>query len=461
MKMSDRRLKRILQENPVPVKPEKKEAMLEFARMCDEQEKNEETEDGSNMKYMRTHKFRTLIAAAVILSLMAVAVTAGIVNYYYRTPGGKIVDKSGAVVTDTGNLSLKMTGEKITGENYTIEEVDWVSKDGNTTFTVWMSADSPEMPGLYARYNGIDYPLTKSFVTRDKDGNPLSVGYTALNFPEPQIPNSENWDKPLWIASEEPRVSVWIGFEPEGVETVSVTAHDITVSGYIYDGHLYYDIKDHTLETNPLAEITKIHRMYASLETMTDTDGKEHELERRSYSCGEGGTMSSFQKLPENVTPASFPIRFLNGAYYFREIEGVTCGELPIPEIGETLTGEWVFFDYAGIRRTITEIRREKYSITYYSPEEDHTYPRYLPEGLFNDTVTSVGYNVSFFGLENGVQETGVLNTRPGGRMYRIASRNMNEFCEGRDSIRVGVRNISTSYSVGTACEWTLTFPEN
>ena len=68
---------------------------------------------------------------------------------------------------------------------------------------------------------------------------------------------------------------------------------------------------------------------------------------------------------------------------------------------------------------------------------------------------------MSFFGLENGVQETDALNTRPGGRMYRIASRNMNEFCEGRDSIRVGVRNISTSYSVGAACEWTLTFPEN
>ncbi len=459
MKMSDRRLKRILRENQLPVQPKKKEEMLEFARECDE--KTEELEDGSSMKYIKMKKVRTLIAAAAILSLMAVAVTAGIVNYYYRTPGGKIVDQSGAVVTDTGNLSLKMTGEPIMGEGYTIEEVDWVSKDGNTTFTVWMTADSLEMPGLYARYHGIDYPLTKSFVTRDKDGNPLSVGYTAVNFPEPQTPNSDNWDNPLWVACEEPLVSTRINFEPEGVETVSVTAHDVTARGYIYDGHLYYDIEDHTVENGPLAEITETFRMYASIETVIDTAGKEHELERRSYSCGEGGTMSSFLRLPENVTPASFPIRFLNGDYYLCKIEGVTYGELPIPEIGETLTGEWVIFDYAGIRRTITEIKREKYSITYYSPEEDYAPVRNLPEGLFNDLVSSIGYNVSFFGLENGVQETGVLNTRPGGRMYRIASRNMNEFCEGRDSIRVGINNISTSYYVDDTGDWTLIFPEN
>ncbi|MBR5311775.1 MAG: hypothetical protein IKU40_02705 [Clostridia bacterium] len=461
MRMSNRRLQKTMQEHPVTVQPKKKEEMLALARTYDEREKNEHTEDGLQMKYMRTHKIRTLVLAAVILSLMAVAVTAGIVNYYYRTPGGKIVDQSGAVIVDTGDISLKMTGEKIKKDNYTIEEVDWVSKDGNTTFTVWMSADSPEMPGLYARYNGTDYPLTKSFITRDKDGNPLAVGYTAVNFPEPQIQSSEKPQNHLWLLSEDPFVSVRINFEPEGVETASVTVNDITFSAYIYNGHLYYNMEDHTIENNPIMEISTDYRMHTSIESVTDADGNEHELERISYSSGEGVSMDSFKKLPENVTPASVTPLSANGCYYLRQIEGVTYCDLPIPEVGETLTGEWVIFDYAGIRRTITEITRDKYSITYYSPEEDHTYSRYLPKELFSELVYSVSYHV-FFELEDSVQQTGAHNTRPEGGMYRIASKEMNEFCEGRDSIRVGIRHINTSYSAPEVfADLTLTFPEN
>lgn len=460
MRMSNRRLKKTLQEHPVTVQPKKKDEMLAFARMCDEREKHEDLEDGLQMKYIKMKKVRTLVLAAVILSLMAVAVTAGIVNYYYRTPGGKIVDRSGAVIENTGDISLKMTGEKIKRENYTIEEVDWVSKDGNTTFTVWMSADSPDMPGLYAKYNDTDYPLTKSFIIRDKGGNPLAVGYTAVNFPEPQVPNSENRENPLWIVNEDPLVSVRVNFEPEGVETASVTVNDITFSGYIYNGHLYYNLEDHTLENSPLMEISTDYRMYTFIETVTDADGNEHELERRSYSSGEGISMDSFQKLPENVTPASVTCQYMNGVYLLRDIENITYCDLPIPEVGETLTGEWVIFDYAGIRKTITEIKRDKYSIIYYSPEEDYLYNRNLPKGLFHGLVSSISYNVSFQ-LENGVQETGVLNTRTNGRMYRIASKEMNEFCESRDSIRVGLSNISTSYYPENLGDWTLTFPEN
>ena len=46
MKMSDRRLKRILRENPVPIQPEKKEEMNAFARICDKNQTIEDSEDG-------------------------------------------------------------------------------------------------------------------------------------------------------------------------------------------------------------------------------------------------------------------------------------------------------------------------------------------------------------------------------------------------------------------------------
>ena len=113
MRMSNRRLKKAMQEHPVTVQPKKKDEMLAFARMCDEREKHEDLEDGLQMKYIKMKKVRTLIAAAAILSVTAIGVTAGIVNYYYRTPGGNIVDQSGTVIEQPENMSLKMTGEPI------------------------------------------------------------------------------------------------------------------------------------------------------------------------------------------------------------------------------------------------------------------------------------------------------------------------------------------------------------
>ena len=194
MKMSDRRLKRILRENPVPIQPEKKEEMIAFARICDKNQTSEDSEDGLQMKYIKLKKVRTLIAAAAILSLMAVAVTAGIVNYYYRTPGGNIVDQTGTVIEQPENMSLKMTGTTLSGPGYTIEEVNWLSYNGQSTFTVWLTADSldAEPQNLHAVIDSVEYPLKKSFVTKDTDGNPLCIGYTTANMPEPQNRSPDN-----------------------------------------------------------------------------------------------------------------------------------------------------------------------------------------------------------------------------------------------------------------------------
>ena len=72
MKLSSRRLKRMLRENPVPVQPKKKEETLALARAYDAE--SMKTEDGLQMKYIKMKKVRTLIAAAVIMALAVIAV---------------------------------------------------------------------------------------------------------------------------------------------------------------------------------------------------------------------------------------------------------------------------------------------------------------------------------------------------------------------------------------------------
>ncbi len=461
MKMSDRRLKRILQENPVPVKPEKKEAMLEFARMCDEQEKNEETEDGSNMKYMRTHKFRTLIAAAVILSLMAVAVTAGIVNYYYRTPGGKIFDQNGTIVETPENMSLKMTGEALHGNGYTIENVNWVSCGGQSTFTVWLSADSEKPESLCAQMDGVEYPLTESFSTFDPDGNLLCTAYSTTNMPEPQNWSPNHFEGTVRIVWNDSLYGHNIYFEPTDIQPVQTTADDITITGYMYDGRIFFGAKDNVLLRSELGQLISATTSSFYYTNVTDTSGTLHENALKSgYGVGSGGIIDTSYELSEGIVPASVHIEQLNLNVSFAEKENVTCCDLPIPEEGETLTGEWTIMDFAGMKITITEITRDKYSVIYYSPDASLIAynGKYCPfdTTCFADGIGQIQISTSFRVGDSSLIPTSLAQPREG-RKWRIASKTLSEFAETHDTIRLCIDQFYITYSG----DWTLTFPEN
>ena len=484
MRMSNRRLKKILQEHPVTVQPKKKAEILAFARMGDEREKNEDLEDGLQMKYIKMKKVRTLIAAAVILSLMAVAVTAGIVNYYYRTPGGNIVDQTGTILEEPENMSLKMTGEPIVTQNGTIAEVNWLNVNGKTTFTVWMTADSADMPNLYAKYGNseTEYPLKKSFVTKDKDGNPLYVGYTAVNFPEPVQPTAheidqryiyalEAWeDTHCWVISKEPFLSEVIYFEPVDIDPVSAEHKGLNLHAYIYDGLIYFGCTDTVLENSELTDLILSSSSHPSFVDITDTDGVVHEnCLRHYYGTGDGGTADTFVAIPNGITPVSLYSPYIQIHYSLRMKENVTYCDLPIPEPGETLTGEWRVFDVSGITVTVTEITRDKYSINYYSPDAPQYMQTYVDQSPsspyfeagfvnteFSEALDNIQLDYHFRGLDD--YDFQVQRNHPeNGYGWRLASKNLDEYCETHDSVRLVFNAFYATY-LG---DWTLTFPEN
>lgn len=458
MKMSDHRLKRLLQENPVPVKPEKKKEMLEFARSCDE--KTEETEDGSTMKFIKMKKVRTLIAAAAILSLTAVAVTAGIVHYYYRTPGGNIFDESGTMVSEPENIALKMTDTEIRGIGYTIAEVNWVRTGGSTTLTVWTTADSVELKGLRAKIGETEYPLNKSFVTKDKDGNPLYIGYTAANVPEPESDTVQNDGLALWI--DEPEKWHGIFFVPEDAVVVEDTSENITVTGCYYDGLLYLGASL-DLEGTHLQDYVTNVSIGPAYHSLTDISGNEiSERPRQYYGIGDGASFDRYTELPEDFLPGTFRSENVYANYTIRPVENVTYCDIPIPEKGETLTGEWVFCDFGGIKRTITEITRDKYYITLYSPDSDKVILRsdnlpahdYIPEGLVAENATQI--QIGYISGGEGLAHPSVTQPKDG-YLFRFVSKTLDEYCETHDTVRVGLGSLFVTYSG----DWTLTFPEN
>ncbi|MBP3292439.1 MAG: hypothetical protein J6N32_01685 [Clostridia bacterium] len=469
MKMSDRRLKRILRENPVPIQPEKKEEMIAFARICDKNQTSENSEDGLQMKYIKLKKVRTLIAAAAILSLMAVAVTAGIVNYYYRTPGGNIVDQTGTVIEQPENMSLKMTGTTLSGPGYTIEEVNWLSYNGQSTFTVWMTADSldVEPQNLHAVIDSVEYPLKKSFVTKDTDGNPLCIGYTTANMPEPQNWSPDNDKGNVWLRCDEPFISKNLYFEPTDIHPVHTTADGITVTGYLYDGNFFYGGEDDVLMQSPYRELIANTSCSFSFNDITDTSGVLHEdVLRNGYGVGSGGIADSCYSIPEGIVPASTQTEWVKLNVHLVSKENVTYCDLPIPEQGETLTGEWTVFDMAGMKITITEITRDKYSIQYYSPDAVIRYNydgkldpvELLDDSCFADALDTVIIHTGFGEVEGLVDSNTTTSGQPEtGKKWRIAAKNMNEYCETHDTFRLRTRYLELSYRG----DWTLTFPEN
>ena len=465
MKMSDRRLKRILRENPVPIQPEKKEEMIAFARICDKNQTSKDLEDGLQMKYIKLKKVRTLIAAAAILSLMAVAVTAGIVNYYYRTPGGNIVDQTGTILEKPENMSLKMTGKELTGVGYTIEEVNWLSYNGQSTFTIWLTADSAVPQNLRAVMDNTEYPLKESFITKDKDGNPLCIGYTALGMPEPQNVTSDSRLNTLWLVCDEPFISTRIYFEPTDIQPVQSSGNGISVTSYIYNGNLYFGAEDTVLEQSPISDMISM-RWSSIFPVVTTTDGTvydgyEDKLFTFSYGVGDGGMVDQFYQIPEGIAIDSVNLPYVYITAALEQKENVTYCDLPIPEIGETLTGEWTLLDLEGMKFTVTKITRDKYSINYYSPDKAlrYCYENTYDKTCFAESLGTISIRTGFRNIDD-LEEP--ITSTPGpvpheGYIWRIASKKMNEYCETHDTIRLSVSAIDLSYLGG----WTLTFPEN
>lgn len=463
MKLNNRRLKRMMRENPYSVQPKKKDEMLILAWMQDEQQ--QKRKDGFAMKYMKKHKIGALIAAVLLFTGMTCAISAGIVQYYYHTPGGNIIDQERSFVDEPEGLTLKMTESEIRGDGYTITEVNWTSVDGKSTFTVWVSADSVDLKGLTAIIGDKEYALKKSHVTKTEDGKPLNYGYVSLDVPEPESIKTEiGPESSLKLTIDEPEARHYIFFAPEDCEPLEDTSEDVTLTGYYYNNKIYYGFTDNLLMRSDLSDLIDSSHTFADKGTLVAADGTNYtqskDIGKKQYGVGEGSSVEIYEELP-GITPQKLHLECFLSTYHFLPVEGKTYCELPIPEPGQTLTGEWKIFDAAGITFTITKITREdEKTITFTTPDSQYRFlnEENRPENVFSDAVDSITlYETLFIGdPENSFQSMKAHETGEG-YYYRYSSKLFKEYCETHDTIPFGISNITAQYFG----DWTLTFPEN
>lgn len=121
-----------------------------------------------------------LTAPAVSLT---VTISAAAVIWYYRTPGGDIVDNSGNPPPDDVSITSGENEQIISGDGYRIPRVTCFTVDGHTSLAVWSAPGYADLSGLRAVTDaGEEYPLTKTTFNL----NSACVGYTNSDFPKPQ-----------------------------------------------------------------------------------------------------------------------------------------------------------------------------------------------------------------------------------------------------------------------------------
>ncbi len=463
MKLNNRRLKQMMRENPVPVQPKKRDEMLILAWMQDEQQTKRK--DGFAMKYMKKHKIGALIAAVIILMSMACAISAGIVRYYYHTPGGNIIDQERSFVNEPEGLTLKMTEKEICGKGYTITEVNWTSVNGKSTFTVWVSADSVELKGLTATIGDMEYVLKKSHVTKTEDGKPLNYGYVSLDVPEPENYKAEiGPESSLKLRISEPEARHYIFFVPEDCEPVEDVYKDVTLTGYYYNDKIYYGAIDNVLIDSELNDLIDSTLTFPERGTLVGADGTSYiqgkDFGKTKYGVGEGSSVEIYEEIP-GITPQKLHLERFLSDYHLLAVEGKNYCELPIPEPGQILTGEWKIFDAAGITFTITKIIREdENTIAFTTPDSQQLYfdEENKPENSFSEaTKTIVLSETLFMGDPENAFQSMKANKVEEGYCYRYSAKSFKEYCKTHDTIPFGISYIVVQYTG----DWTLTFPEN
>ena len=465
MKLNNRRLKQMMRENPYPVQPKKKDEMLMQAWMQDEQQEQQKRKDGFSVKYMKKHKIGALIAAVMILLSMACAISAGIVRYYYHTPGGNIIDQERSFVEEPEGLTLKMTEKEIRGKGYTITEVNWTSVQGKSTFTVWVSADSVELKGLTATIGDKEYALKKSHVTKTEDGKPLNYGYVSLDVPEPESIKAEiGPESSLKLTIDEPEAWHYIFFIPEDCELVEDVYENVILTGYYFDEKIYSGAIDTLLEDSELNALIGSTLIFPEKGTLVGIDGTGYVLHkdfgRISYGVGEGSEVEHYQEIP-GIIPQTFSIEKIFFDLRLLPVEEKTYCELPIPEPGQTLTGEWKIFDVAGMTFTSTKITREDAKTISFTTSDT----QYLslgssdkPENVFSEAATSITFSEALFmGDPENVFQSMRANKVEEGYCYRYSAKSFKEYCKTHDTIPLGIASILVHYSG----DWTLTFPKN
>jgi len=307
---------------------------------------------------------RRILAVAALAAALTMMISAAAVIRYYRTPGGAVMDKNGNPPPVTEIIASGENDRIISGEGYRIPRITWSAVDGITTLAVWSAPSADDLIGLRAVTDaGEIYPLTKTAF------NLVSsyVGYTTDRFPAPQ---------PFTLMCDSPAFSERVVLLTDDIITVQSACGGITLFGSAVENTVFYGVNDAifpTMELSKTAEIV-LSKLHGNTE-ITDTAGK-------ITVGGRGGSRASEEELTtwavyditQGSSIASLRARSIRVNLNFAASGAIADGTaphvyVPVPNDGQTLTGNWLLLDSDGFTYEINSVSREGRTLRFSSDE--------------------------------------------------------------------------------------------
>ncbi len=347
MKFTDKKLKKLLREHPIPVNPAGKEEFL----------KQIQTKTGGII--MKKRNLRPILAAAIALISLTMLVSAGAIAYYYRTPGGNLVDEGGNIAETITEADSMVNDRAIVGSEVTIASVTWAQADNHTTLAVWLSPDEPELTNPTAIIGGKEYPLTKK--TFNLTGG--MIGYTVVDVPKPET---------LKIRCDSPAFEETVNFQPENIMS-ECTIGGITLFGSTSGNTVYLGVNDENYLTSELFRNAELEFVSATTGTVTDNTGAEYSDSKGGSNRGDELIALQRYDIPDGNSIVSLRAEQIRIIYnYFRATQEGTAPsvKIPLPADGEKIPGSWTLIDENGISYIINSIARNGNVLTFTTDDD-------------------------------------------------------------------------------------------
>lgn len=417
MKLTDRKLKKLLRENPIQVNPAEKEKFL----------KQIQRETGGLI--MKKRNLRPILAAVIALIGVTMLVSAGAIAYYYRTPGGNLVDESGNITETLTEADSMVNDRTISNGEVTIASVTWAQAENHTTLAVWLPADEPELVNPTAIVNGKEYPLTKK--TFNLTGG--MIGYTAVDVPKPET---------LKLRCDSPAFEETVNFQPDNIMS-ECTIGGITLFGSASGNTVYLGVNDENYLTSELFRNAELVDVNADFASVIDNTGAE--CSATTGGTNRGDTLISLERyeIPEGNTIVSLKAEQIKiiYSYFIAAIEGKAPSvKVPLPADGETVKGNWKLIDDNGISYIINSISRTGNDLTLTSDNGLRIGSERIP-----GTYCYVG--IQSFGMQSG----GGSNEK-----WTMKTDNVEQFADENGDIELCI----TELRLGYPGDWHLNFAE-
>ena len=356
MKLSDRRLKRLMRVHRIPVWPKKKEDFLH--RIAEYTETMNTPRDKEEKHMMHWRRIRpAVVMLAVLLSLTTVISAALAAGYYFAAPDGSMFDEDGNSVDMTEEVDLVLIDHPLVGNGYSITAITWTEVNNLTTLTVWINSAGLSMDGLTAVIDESEYVLTAAQYNL---GSGL-VGYTATDIPQPET---------FILKCDEPMFNEEISLHPDQLISSAAADQGISIYGRADGNKVYYGLNDSNIMKTDLYRYAEGVSGTFWTHAVTDSNGSTTAFPKNLDLGTNWDILTRRCEYPDIEQISSIQCRSILLQYFFDDAfhsGQMPVISIPVPEDEGIIEGEWKLLDSAGIDFTINRIRREGDTLSYES----------------------------------------------------------------------------------------------